>query len=60
MVHNVDGLGRFLHRKKFVTPGYSLAMIVYVIGIPPLTRGLQAAHLQVTQPWYINITEDRE
>ena len=40
--------------------GDPMAMIVYVIGIPPFTRDLQAAHLQVTQPWYINNTENRE
>ena len=49
-----DGSGHFLHRKEGVTQGDPLAMIAYGIGVLPLIRELQDAHLRVTQTWYVD------
>ena len=51
VVRYVEGSGHFLHRKKGLTQGDPLAIIVYGIGILPIIRDLWDTP-RVTQPWY--------
>ena len=47
-----DGSVHFFHSKEGMTQGDPLAIIACGIGVLPLTRELQSAHLWVTQTWY--------
>ena len=53
MVRNDDGYdGEWLASKEGVTQGDPLSMILYGIGMLPLTRELKEAVPGCNQPWY--------
>ena len=47
-----DGATIVLHSKEGVTQGDPLAMIVYGVGMLPLTRYLKMQIKELLQPWY--------
>ena len=47
-----NGTASFLHSKEGMTQGYTLAMILYGIGILLLIKKLKREIPDVTQPWY--------
>ena len=45
-------MSNFMHSREDITQGYSLDMVTYIIGNPPLTKNLKAESPDVTHPWY--------
>ena len=52
MIRVGNGTGHLLHIKEMATQVYTMAMIVYDLGILYLIRDLWTDHPGVTQIWY--------